>query len=77
MSNKLIYFCDKKRHLICKPYSIENLHKMANDLNINICWFHKGKFPHYDIPKLRIKNITERCQVISSKEIIKIIKDAN
>ena len=28
------YLCDNKRHLICEPYSIENLHKMAKELNI-------------------------------------------
>jgi len=44
---------------------------MADDLNIKRCWFHKD---HYDIPKRRIKEITEKCEVVSSKEILKIIK---
>lgn len=65
------YLCDDKRHLICVPYSIENLHKMADDLNIKRCWFHKN---HYDIPKRRIKEITEKCRVISSQEVVRIIK---
>lgn len=67
------YLCDKSRHLICKPYSIENLHKMAEELNIKKCWFHKD---HYDIPKKRIDEITNKCKVISSKEIVNIIKTA-
>lgn len=46
------FYCDNKRHLICKPYSIENLHLMAKQLNIKRCWFHKN---HYDIPKKKIK----------------------
>lgn len=66
------YICDRYRHLVCKPYSKENLHKMAEDLGINRCWFHEN---HYDIPKRRIKEITSKCRVVSSKEIIKIIKN--
>jgi hypothetical protein len=34
------FYCDNKRHLVLS-YSIENLHKMAEDLNIKRCWFHK------------------------------------
>jgi len=64
------YICDTKRHLICVPYSIENLHKMAEELNIKRCWFHKN---HYDIPKKRIEEITMKCRVVSSKEIVEII----
>lgn len=67
------YFCDNKRHLVCKPYSLKNLHLMAKDLGIKECWFHKN---HYDIPKLRIKEITEKCDIISSKEIVNIIRQA-
>ena len=66
----LQYFCDNKRHLVCKPYSIENLHKMAEDLKIKRCWFHKN---HYDIPKKRIDEISDKCVLISPKEILKII----
>ena len=66
------YFCDKARHLVCLPYSIENLHEMAKDLGIKGCWFHKD---HYDIPKTRIVEIMAKCDIVSSKEIIKIIKN--
>lgn len=65
------YFTDKKRHLICVPYSIENLHKMAKELNIKRHWFHKN---HYDIPKRRVDEIEKLCIIISSKDIVKIIK---
>lgn len=69
------YFCDTSRHLICEPYSIENLHKMAENLNIKRCWFHSGsKYPHYDIPKRRIQEITSKCEVITTQEILKKIK---
>lgn len=38
------YLCDTERHLICVPYSVENLHIMAEDLDIKKCWFHSGIF---------------------------------
>ena len=68
------YYCDNYRHLICEPYSIENLHKMAKDLNIKKCWYHTGIYKHYDIPKKRIEEIKQRCIVVESKEILKIIR---
>lgn len=48
---------------------------MANDLNINIAWFHGGDKPHYDIPKQRIKEIQSKCIIVRPREILKIIKD--
>jgi FMN phosphatase YigB (HAD superfamily) len=66
------FICDTKRHLVCVPYSIENLHLMADSLGIKRCWFHKD---HYDIPVRRIAEITAKCEVVSSKEIVKIIKN--
>ncbi len=66
----MIYLCDNKRHLICSPYSISNLHKMAKKLNIKKCWFHKN---HYDIPKKRIIEIQDKCIVINKQTIYLII----
>jgi FMN phosphatase YigB (HAD superfamily) len=65
------YLTDRKRHLICIPYSIENLHLMANELGIAKCWFHKD---HYDIPKRRIDEIESKCEIVSSRDIVKIIR---
>lgn len=70
----LIYLCDEKRHLVCLPYSIKNLHQMAEDLGIKRCWYHPGKFPHYDIPKRRVEEIKRKCLVRSSKEILEHLK---
>ena len=72
--NELEYFCDENRHIVCKPYSIENLHKMAEALQIGKHWFHKN---HYDMPKTRIEEITGKCTLVSSKEIIKIKNEAD
>lgn len=67
----LIYVTDKKRHLICLPYSIDNLHMMADLLHIKRCWFHKN---HYDIPKKRIQEIESQCIIISTRALTRIIK---
>ena len=68
---KLTYVTDKKRHLVCVPYSIENLHQMAKELKIHKCWFHKN---HYDIPKLRIEEIEKQCKIVDPKNIVEIIR---
>ena len=65
------YLTDKRRHLICIPYSIENLHKMAEQLNIKRCWFHKD---HYDIPKKRISEIEAKCEIVDPKTIVQIVR---
>lgn len=72
MNIDIEFICDRKRHLVCLPYSIPNLHKMASILGIKRCWFHKD---HYDIPKLRIDEITKKCRVVHSKEIVKICRN--
>lgn len=69
--SKIQYICDSVRHLVCVPYSIENLHAMAEDLGIKRCWFHKN---HYDIPMRRIEEIKKKCHIVSSKEIVEIIR---
>lgn len=71
ISKALIYVTDHKRHLVCLPYSIEDLHKMAAELNIKRAWFHKN---HYDIPLRRQSEIESLCLRVSSKEIVLIIK---
>ena len=65
------YLTDGLRHLICIPYSIENLHKMAEELGIDRCWFHRD---HYDIPKRRITEIEAKCTMVSPKIITKIVR---
>ncbi len=64
------YLTDGNRHLICIPYSIENLHQMARELGINRCWFHRD---HYDIPKSKSREIKAQCYFVTSKEIVRTI----
>ena len=70
----MIFYCDNRRHLVCVPYSIFNLHRMAMQLGIGWHFFHKD---HYDIPQRRIAEIMAKCQVVSTREIIYIIKNGN
>lgn len=73
---ELEYYCDEQRHLVCIPYNVENLHLMATDLGIKRSWFHrKRNAKHYDIPKLRFKEICEKCNLISGTALYRIIKD--
>lgn len=67
----MTYYCDTARHLVCMPYSKENLHAMADALGIKRHWFHKN---HYDIPKTRMEEVMSACTVVSSKDIVRIIK---
>lgn len=70
----LNYYYDIKRHLVCVPYSRENLNKMADDLGIGRHWYHAGKYPHYDIPLKMIDLVSKRAKLVSSRDILKIIK---
>lgn len=65
--------CDSARHLVCIPYSLPNLHAIAKQLGIKRCWFHKD---HYDIPKRRIGEITSACTLVSSTDVLLILKEA-
>ncbi len=67
----MTYYCDEARHLVCLPYAVENLHAMAQALLVHRAWFHRD---HYDIPKRRIEEIMSMCTVVSSRDIVRIIK---
>ena len=71
-SPELTYVTDRKRHLVCLPYSVINLHKMAEDLDIKRCWFHGGN--HYDVPKHRTDEILKRCVIGTQKDVVDIIR---
>jgi hypothetical protein len=63
--------CDRRRHLVCLPYSIADLHMTAWALNIGAHFFHRD---HYDIPKRRIAEIMAQCRVVRSRDIVLIIR---
>lgn len=68
----MIIYYDKARHIVCVPYSIENLHRMANLLGIRRCWYHAKPYPHYDMPKTYTPPTDSI--LVSSREILRIIK---
>jgi hypothetical protein len=71
---ELTYYCDDQRHLVCVPYSVENLHLMARELHIHQRWFHNhARHPHYDIPSRRIPEIIEKCNLVKPRQIVNII----
>lgn len=75
MIEGLRYYCDALRHLVCLPYSDENMHMMADDLGIKRCWFHRSpSHHHYDIPKRRYAEISAQCIMVSPRVILKIMK---
>ena len=71
---KLTYWYDDNRHLICTPYSIDNLHRMAQDLGIPRHWYHKGRLPHYDIPIMMLDRIPNQAYNTDTRTIVWIIK---
>lgn len=56
---------------MCAPYSIENLHKMAESLGIKRCWFHRD---HYDTPRKRRDEIASRCEYVRPRDVLRIIR---
>lgn len=72
------YYCDNKRHLVCVPYSVENLHIMAKDLGIKKCWYRaKGRnyHPHYDIPQKLFDEVKSKCILVTDRQISMITKN--
>jgi len=67
----LTYFCDDKRHLVCQPYSLENLHVMAQRLGLKRHWFHRD---HYDIPVKRRAEIENLCIHLTARDIVRICR---
>lgn len=72
-----VYLADAKRHLVCFPYGLPELHAMAADLGIGRRWFHAGRagrHAHYDIPAERVAEILARCAVVRPREILAVIR---
>ena len=68
------YYSDKQRHVVCIPYSIPNLHAMAQALGIKRSWYHIHPYPHYDIPKYLQQHVADHSFVVSPKRILEIVK---
>jgi hypothetical protein len=73
---KLEFFHDNQRHLVCTPFSVENLHLMAAELGIKRCHFHRGRHPHYGIPLFMLGDVIKKSILVSPREIHRIIHGA-
>lgn len=71
---KLVYIADAARHLVCLPYSVENLHRMAEELGLSRRWFHAGRHPHYDIPKREASRIGAIAVPTTSRVVLAVTK---
>lgn len=66
-------------HLI-SSLGVKDLHRQAYRLGIKRCWFHMGgggRFPHYDIPKLRRATFFQdhpEVVRVDAREIVRILK---
>jgi hypothetical protein len=67
----VIFLSDNNRHLVCYPYSIENLHKMAETLKIARSWFHTD---HYDIPTRRTEEVKSKTTHLGSKDLTRLAR---
>jgi hypothetical protein len=70
----MIYVSDNQRHLVCYPFSENELHKMAHMFYIDAGWLHTKHLLHYDIPKHKSWEISEKTLIVSPKTIVRIIK---
>jgi len=65
---QLEFFMDSRGHVVCLPYSIENLHKMAKVLSLNKFSFKKDRYvlPDYKIELARIVSHTVKPATIET-----------
>ena len=66
------YYCDESRHVVCVPYSIENLHIMGKKLKLKRHWYHKSKggLGHYDMPYSYIKFLLDTITGINFNTVL-------
>jgi hypothetical protein len=66
---KLQFICDSNRHMVCQPFSVDNLHRMAASLHIDRTWFFDD---YYLIPGNRVQEMMALCEVRSPAEVAQI-----
>ena len=71
---ELLYLTDGRKNVICIPYSIENLHKMADDLGMKKKYFKKD---HYEIPDDMVSEVEDKCDVVTTTTLFKTARNGN
>lgn len=67
--------CDRHGRLVCVPFSIENLHRVARRLHVKKQWFSgPRRFPHYRVPISLMIEVRVRCEVASTRRVVEIIR---
>lgn len=69
---ELIYITDGVGNVICLPYSVENLHKMADDLGIAKRWYRNG---HYNVPKEIADGLEEKCDKVTTTTLFRTVRN--
>lgn len=69
---ELIYITDGVGNVICLPYSVENLHKMADDLGIAKRWYRDG---HYKVPKEIADDLEEKCDKVTTTTLFRTVRN--
>lgn len=65
-----VYLTDGRKNIICLPYTEENLHEMAKELEIPERYFNKNR---YTIPDTLRDNIEDKCSFVSSQTLFRTI----
>jgi hypothetical protein len=60
-------------HVVSPDLTI--LHNFARLSDIKECWFHNGKFKHYDLPKKRRHKLLAGAIKVSSRDIVWALKN--
>lgn len=70
----ILALSDHKRHLVCLPYDVLDLHRLAEILGIGEHFFHRKPYPHYDIPARRVAEIQARTLVVRPRDIVMVCR---
>lgn len=69
--DELLFLSDGRRNLICVPYSIENMKKMADELGIKKTWLKKDRFV---IPEDYFEVVETKCNIVSTQTLFRTLK---
>lgn len=67
--------CSDGVHVVSSDGDPKTLKKLMRENGIKDCWYHAGKYPHYDLPKRMRNKSWPFLFAVSSKTIIEIVKE--
>jgi len=69
---EILFLTDGKENIICHPYSIENMKRMASELGIKSSWFKKDTFV---VPKEFLETNEDKLDKVSSQTLFRTLKN--